>query len=267
MKRISAAWVSLIATPALALVLVVSPLALTACSGGSSDESAATETTATEDAEATDDQAAATDQDSEDAADASSDEDAGENIFVDELGTLNVCAIDELGVMRDKYGLDFGSVLTNDGNGYLFNMDSKRWESDHGWFLIYDETAEVLPGPASYDVTQINAEQELGKPFIAVVGVSKADYPDIQDAYKAVAEGPMGESKDQKFNDDNTWGKGVVYGGADDYLILVGDGGDVWQVDIIPNAAMQQALYMQLTGETSLDYVEAYVKTPEGTLI
>ena len=187
MKRISAAWVSLIATPALALVLVVSPLALTACSGGSSDESAATETTATEDAEATDDQAAATDQDSEDAADASSDEDAGENIFVDELGTLNVCAIDELGVMRDKYGLDFGSVLTNDGNGYLFNMDSKRWESDHGWFLIYDETAEVLPGPASYDVTQINAEQELGKPFIAVVGVSKADYPDIQDAYKAVA--------------------------------------------------------------------------------
>jgi hypothetical protein len=266
MKRISAAWVSLIATPALALVLVVSPLALTACSGGSSDESAATETTATEDAEATDDQAAATDQDSEDAADASSDEDAGENIFVDELGTLNVCAIDELGVMRDKYGLDFGSVLTNDGNGYLFNMDSKRWESDHGWFLIYDEKAEVLPGSVSYDVIQMNAETEA-QPIIAVVAVSKEDYPTIQDAYKAVAEGPMGESDDLEFNSDGTWGKGIVSGDADEYLILAGDGGDVWQVDIIPDAAMQQALYMQLTGVASLTYVEAYVQTPEGTII
>lgn len=266
MKRISAAWVSLIATPALALVLVVSPLALTACSGGSSDESAATETTATEDAEATDDQAAATDQDSEDAADASSDEDADENIFVDELGTLNVCAIDELGVMRDKYGLDFGSVLTNDGNGYLFNMDSKRWESDHGWFLIYDEKAEVLPGSVSYDVIQMNAETEA-QPIIAVVAVSKEDYPTIQDAYKAVAEGPMGESDDLEFNSDNTWGKGIVSGDADEYLILAGDGGDVWQVDIIPDAAMQQALYMQLTGVASLTYVEAYVQTPEGTII
>ncbi len=253
----------LLASLMVAFALAAAPLALTACSGGSSEQPAAEEQS--EPAEETTETEA--EEPAEEEAEDAASEDDGTPAYVDQFGTLNVRAIDELGIMRGQYDLEFSSVITNDGNGYLFNLDTKRWESDHGWFLIYDETAEVLPGPASYDVTQINAEQELGKPFIAVVGVSKADYPDIQDAYKAVAEGPMGESKDQKFNDDNTWGKGVVYGGADDYLILVGDGGDVWQVDIIPNAAMQQALYMQLTGETSLDYVEAYVKTPEGTLI
>ena len=92
MKRIPAAWVSLIAMPALALA--ISPLALTACSGGSSDESAATETNATEDTETAADETATTDQDSE-AEDAAS-EDDGEPVYVDELGTLNVRAIDEL---------------------------------------------------------------------------------------------------------------------------------------------------------------------------
>lgn len=262
MKRIPAAWVSLIAMPALALA--ISPLALTACSGGSSDESAATETNATEDTETAADETATTDQDSE-AEDAAS-EDDGEPVYVDELGTLNVRAIDELGIMRKKYGLDFSGVITNDGNGYLFNTDSKRWESDHGWFLIYDETAEIMPTHVKYDILQVDTEM-AAQPIIAVVAASKKDYPNIQDAYKAVAEGSMGESDDLKFNGDCTWGKGVVHGATDEYLILVGDGGDVWQVDIIPQTAMEQALYMQLTGVSALTYVEGYSQTPEGTLI
>ena len=259
--RKHACTLDLLASLMLAFALAAAPLALTACSGGSSEQPAeeqsepAEETTETEAEEPAEEEA-------EDAAS----EDDGTPAYVDQFGTLNVRAIDELGIMREQYDLEFSSVITNDGNGYLFNLDTKRWESDHGWFLIYDEKAEVLPGPGSYDVIQMNAKMEA-QPIIAVVAVSKEDYPDIQDAYKAVAEGPMGESDKSEFNSDGTWGKGVVSGGADEYLILAGDGGDVWQVDIIPQTAMQQALYIQLTGETSLDYVEAYVKTPEGTLI
>ena len=260
--RKHACTLDLLASLMLAFALAAAPLALTACSGGSSEQPAAEEQS--EPAEETTETEA--EEPAEEEAEDTASEEGGMATYVDQFGTLNVCAIDELGIMREQYDLEFGSVLTNDGNGYLFNLDTKRWESDHGWFLIYDEKAEVLPGPASYDVIQMNAETEA-QPIIAVVAVSKGDYPDIQDAYKTVAEGPMGESDRSEFNSDGTWGKGIVSGGADEYLILAGDGGDVWQVDIIPDAAMQQALYMQLTGVASLTYVEAYVQTPEGTLI
>ncbi|MBQ9315872.1 MAG: hypothetical protein IJ203_03510, partial [Atopobiaceae bacterium] len=169
--RKHACTLDLLASLMLAFALAAAPLALTACSGGSSEQPAAEEQS--EPAEETTETEA--EEPAEEEAEDTASEDDGTPAYVDQFGTLNVRAIDELGIMREQYDLEFSSVIINDGNGYLFNLDTQRWESDHGWFLIYDETAEVLPGPASYDVTQINAEQELGKPFIAVVGVSKAD--------------------------------------------------------------------------------------------
>ena len=77
----------------------------------------------------------------------------------------------------------------------------------------------------------------------------------------------MGGTDNVKFSSDGTWGKGVITGGADTYLVIVADGGDVWKVNIVPQKALSEGLFAQLTGYTGLTFTEAYADMPEGTTL
>ena len=269
MRKPQATIKALLAALALGVVVAAMPITLSACSGGSCEAPAA-EAEATTDAESTEE---AVEEESEAKEETKKDastkpENAADAGYIDQYGNITIKAIDELKSMRIDNDLEFAlNVINRDGKGYFFSMDNKRWESEHGWFVMYDKNAENPRDPVGYDQIQLGAEVENGDPYIAVTAVSKADYPDAKSAYLAIAESPMDGSERSEFTDDGTWGKGIVWGSNDVYFVLVGDGGDVWHVDIIPQNALGQGLFISVTGLSNLTYVDAYTELPEGTVI
>ena len=84
--------------------------------------------------------------------------DADDAGYIDEHDNVTLRAFDELGIMRKRLGLSFVDVLHDNGDGYLFSKESNRWESEDGWFTIFNERAENLQSPLEYDIFQSYAE-------------------------------------------------------------------------------------------------------------